>query len=468
MKWPGHLWVCLRGADDWRHVPAHVDCVCGAARSAVELDQGPVDRALRRGGSSFRATRAFHAAASLGAPGARHLAFDDLERDLGLSRMFRVHIDEPRRTREVLAELRALDAVERASVQTLAYAPLRLPSRPAAAAALTSAMWEPRLRVGADRALALEPGDPRVTVAVVDTGVSLRHPELAGRLLAGGFDTVDLGDGPLNEELELVGDSRERDATPDDETGHGSHVAGVIGARGLCIPPGLAGAASVLPMRVLAAARAMGDGGGQLLGVGALGDIDAGLKLAVDRGADVINMSFGTPADSVDPHAGRPHEEVVAYAAARGCVLVAAAGNSGSRADFYPAALPDVIAVGSMGADGRRSRFSTYGPHLALCAPGESVISTGVHLYRRSSGTSHAAPFVTGAAALLVARALRRGRRLSVEGVRRLLTESARQANGRRGFDVETGHGLLDAAGALRLLDEVLDAAGEDRREGSA
>jgi subtilisin family serine protease len=184
----------------------------------------------------------------------------------------------------------------------------------------------------------------------------------------------------------------------------------------------------------------------------------------VDLGADVINMSFGTAEGELEPGAPLPHIAAIRYAATYGCVLVAAAGNSGRLEKFYPAALPDVIAVTSVDRGGRRSSFSTYGSHCALAAPGEDIVSMGIRGYRMSSGTSHAAPFVSGAAALLVARARRAGRELNGGQVRDLLVASAAPLGG-GGFSPETGHGLLDAASALRRLDATLVA---DRSTGRA
>ena len=135
---------------------------------------------------------------------------------------------------------------------------------------------------------------------------------------------------------------------------------------------------------------------------------------------------------------------------------MAAAGNSGTLESFYPAAHEEVIAVGSASDAGERSAFSSHGDHLSLCAPGEGIVSAGLTGYRRSTGTSQAAPFVAGAAALMVSRARRRGRELDGATVRRVLTESARPLGG--GFDPETGHGLLDVPAALRRLDALLSA----------
>jgi subtilisin family serine protease len=305
----------------------------------------------------------------------------------------------------------------------------------------------PHRFVHAAEALAREPGDERVTVAVVDTGVSLGHSEFQRKLLSG-YDSVELGLGRISASTMLVGDSHGSDFSPSDDVGHGSHVAGVIGAQGWQVPRGVAGRSLLLPVRVLAGAKAEGDN--TVTGVGAIGDIDAGLKIACDLGADVINMSFGTPETALDPDGPSPHQSIVEYAARRGCVLVAAAGNSGTRERFFPAASQHVIAVGSAGADAYRSDFSTYGDHVAIAAPGEGIVSVGRRGYRRSTGTSHAAPFVAGAAALLVARARRRGERIDAERVRELLTRTATHSPSPAD---EVGAGVLDVAAALDALD---------------
>ncbi len=182
----------------------------------------------------------------------------------------------------------------------------------------------------------------------------------------------------------------------------------MIGAHGWGIPRGVGGRCLLLSIRVLAAARQPSGG---VVGIGDLTNIDAGMKVCVDLGADVINMSFGTAAADIDPHGPLPHAAIVRYASAANCVLVAASGNTGRKEVFYPAALPEVIAVGSVGAGGERSPFSTYGDHIALCAPGERIVSAGRDGYEEASGTSFAAPFVSGAAALLVSRARRADRR---------------------------------------------------------
>jgi subtilisin family serine protease len=446
MKRDGFLTLTLRSGVAAAAVPAHLDCLTGAGRPSPRLDGGRIDALVVRAADGARYRRIFHARRSLGRPGEQHVGYADDEEALGLSRSYQVELGRPEAAAYVREALRDLGTVERCDEQMLACAPFEapLPRRRITQAQALAA----QRRIRAPEALALEPGDPTVTVAVVDTGVVVGHPELQRRCMAG-YDTVDLGLGRLNDAMRLVGDSRGWDYNPYDEVGHGCLVAGIIGARGFRLPPGLAGLAMLLPIRVLAAARREA-AGARLVGVGALPDIDAGIKVAVDLGATVINMSLGSPRDEADPHAALPHQAVARYALARGCVLVAAAGNNGQRQDFYPAALPEVIGVGSVDALGQRSRFSTWGPQIALCAPGEGIVGVGRHGYQASSGTSFASPFVAGAAALLMARARRLGRPLDAAGVRRLLCSSAQRLPGPA---EEVGAGLLDCCAALQALD---------------
>src|SRR5262245_29839612 len=456
MRFDGHIQLTLKAGEAAPHVPNHLDHLLGACRPVGRLDGGQVDRALNSIGGGFRTLGVYTSRRNLGRVGEHHCGFDDLEEQLGLSRTYKVQIADAAQDQRVVDRLRELPNVETAVVQCLATAPLdgAHPSAEAAEATLKlnrADALRPHERIRAAEALEIEPGAESVSVGVVDTGVSPGHPEFQRRLLAG-YDTVNLGMGAANDQVTLVGDSRGLDFNPADEVNHGSHVAGVIGAQGWRIPRGVAGRCLILPIRVLAAAVFAHKR--KRSGVGALSDINAGLKVCVDLGAKVINMSFGTPESNLNHDDPRPHARVIRYAARYGCVLVAAIGNSGLEEKFYPAALPEVIAVGSVDEQGRRSAFSTYGSHIAVCAPGERVISAGRRGYLASSGTSHAAPFVAGLVALLVSRARRSRRELSGAEVKRLLIESARPLQG--GFNIQTGHGLLDAVAALQHLDRLL------------
>jgi subtilisin family serine protease len=453
----GHILLKLREGVETR-APVHLDVMDGAHRPGATVDgHGPVDRALLARTSGLRAKRSFHAARSLRNVGARHSQYDAEECALGLDRVLGVQVADPENTWNLVEDLRALDQVEWAMAEPLATAPLRRGrsrGQEMPAQAITAAAFE---RVGAAEALRIEPGSRSVAVAVIDTGVALEHREFARRLLTG-YDTVDLGMGLVAEGVSLVGDSLGRDFCARDETGHGSHVAGIIGARGLAMSPGIGGFSPLIPVRALAAARSGADG--PVFGVGGISDIDAAIKVAVDMGAKVLNMSFGTSGNVLDPFSEPPHADVMAYAEERRCICVAAMGNSGIEEDYFPAADPRCIAVGSMTLDGRRSDFSTTGRHIALCAPGEHVFSAGLAGYGESSGTSHAAPFVSGAVALLAARARARGHNLSGAEARMALCYSADGDTA----NPETGWGMLDIPAALALLDHMTLETLEDTR----
>ena len=444
-----HIVLTMRPGENPEHVPAHIDVLAGAARPVGHLDGGPVDRAVRNEGGAFRAAAVFHARKGLGHVGARGRGYDETEEQFGLSRTYRLEIADPKGVDPVIRRLRELRSIESAGPELLATAPAAtaVADRPT-----VDDISAPHELVGAPRALEMEPGDERVTVAVVDTGVALGHAEFQRKLLSG-YDAVELGLGRINPTLTLVGDSHGRDFSPSDDVGHGSHVAGIIGAQGWQVPPGLAGRSLLLPIRVLAGAQAADHFA--ITGVGAIADIDAGLKVALDLGAQVINMSFGTPASAVDPDAPRPHRSIIDYAAERGCVLVAAAGNSGLDELFYPAAFEPVIAVGSVSLSKTRSSFSTYGRHVDISAPGEDIVSVGRRGYRVSTGTSHAAPFVAGAAALLLSRARRTGRSLEPRVVAAVLRAGAGHSPSPSD---QVGAGVLDVPGALTELERVLTA----------
>jgi subtilisin family serine protease len=147
----------------------------------------------------------------------------------------------------------------------------------------------------------------------------------------------------------------------------------------------------------------------------------------------------------------------VAYALARGCVLVAASGNNGEETRYWPAAYPGVIAVGAADDKRRPTAFSTRGEHVSLCAPGERILTCGITGYQTGTGTSFAAPFVAATAALLCARAARRAVPIDGSIVEALLKQTAQPFAG--GAVAGCGAGILDAAAALVALDAFIDAS---------
>src|SRR5262249_33407877 len=189
--------------------------------------------------------------------------------------------------------------------------------------------------------------------------------------LRSGWDTVKLGSRELATGIQFIGDEQGEDDNVADEVGHGTSCAGIIGALGERIPPGVAGECSVLPMRVLGAAKMPGKR--DPVGLGGISDIDEGVKRAIDLGAKVLNMSFGTPESALDPHDPRPHEDVVRYGSARGCVMVAASGNDGAENRYLPAALDGVVAAGAGNPRGKPAALSPHRGHRANPGPRQTV-----------------------------------------------------------------------------------------------
>lgn len=452
---PTSLLVKMELGEAPEDAPAALDVYEHCHHPAHRLDGGPVDRILRRYAGAVRAAHLHCAACNQDRRGHRHCDFDDVEQLTGVARTFLIRVPGGTPVAEVCERLRQCPVVEAASPNYLTTLPMDAePALERPLATNDAAAWAPRRLVGLPEALAHEPGDPEVMIGLIDSGIASGHPELLGKMHAGGYDTVKLQASDVAPGVRLLGDYTGDDPEPyDDFVGHGMACAGIMAARGIAMPPGLAGACTVLPMRALGAAKLPN----KVLpvGLGALSDLDLSMTLAINHGAKVLNLSFGTSEDMLAPSSPRPHADTVRYAAARGCILVAASGNSGREERFWPAAHPEVIAVGSVDAAGHPSPFSTRGDHVALSAPGARILTTSLGSYQYATGTSFAAPQVAAAAALLVARAARQSRSLSAQDVRDCLTGSARPFPGGL-HHFGAGAGILDAAAALIHLDEML------------
>lgn len=266
------------------------------------------------------------------------------------------------RSATVIAALRSLRGVRYAQLDGRAYA----------TGTPNDEYWPQEwseVKTHAPQAWDLTTGSSSVVVAVVDTGVDAGQPDLAGRVLPG-YDFVN------------------GDADPNDDQGHGTAVAGVIGAAG-DNGFGVAGycwSCRILPVKVLGA-----DGSGFNSWVA------AGILWAVDHGAKVVNASLGSLSDDLTLTAAAQ------YAAQHGALVVAAAGNDGSAQLRYPAALPGVLSVGATDPTDMPYSFSNSG--AAVAAPGENV-TTGSHGgYVVFLGTSSAAPVVSGIAGLALSAA---------------------------------------------------------------
>ena len=451
---PRRLVLTLELGEVPDHLPSLREVRREGAAMATRIDGGPIDRLLAHHGGAARAVRLHSARITRherpGVPGGRR--FDDVEQLSGVARVLRVDVADDHRLDSLVQALAQVSQVEHVTPDWVCTTPFDAQPKAHAATVDPAAARRPRGLIRLPQALALQHGDPSVVIGLADTGVARRHAELARRLRRG-FDTVDIDAATLGD-LTLVGDNAGRDEDPDDEVGHGSACAGILRASGTGMPSGGAGLCGLTPVRVLGAALQ----GEKRVGVGALANIDAGMKRLIDLGVQVINMSFGTPELALGVDDPRPHAEVVRYAFARGALLVAASGNSGNVERYYPAAHDGVIAVGATDDSLTPCSFSTRGAHVALCAPGRDIWTCGLGGYDCVSGTSFAAPFVAAVCALMVAHAESRAWPLDPPTTREILVESARPFASSAGSE-GCGTGVLDAFAALTSLDRRIDAA---------
>lgn len=260
-----------------------------------------------------------------------------------------------------------------------------------------------------------------ITVAVVDTGIDLDHPDLEANLVTG--------------QSFVTGTS-----SADDDAGHGTHVAGIIAAvnnNGGII--GVAPAANLMSVKVL-----------NSQGSGSISDVADGIIWAADNGADVINLSLGTVSNSATLKAA------VVYAYEQGVLVVAAGGNCGDSSyasngcsyqdqPVYPGAYTTVLAVASTDSSDNQSSFSNQGSYIDIAAPGSTIYSTyPSSSYTTMSGTSMATPHVAGLAALVWSQ----DSDLTHEEVAAQIKNTAEDL-GSSGWDQQFGYGRIDAAAAM-------------------
>jgi subtilisin family serine protease len=286
----------------------------------------------------------------------------EVEQQIPSLRTFLVRV-APGRQDAAVRELRSSAAIARAGPDIVSHL---LDTNP------NDSQWPAQsgLRVvGLPRAWDLSRGSSRLVVAVIDTGVDPAQPDLRGALVRGA-NFVDPSE------------------APNDDHGHGTAVAGVIAARANN-REGMAGVCwfcLVMPVKVLGS-----DGSGDDT------RIAAGIVWAVDSGARVLNLSLGGPGHSPELDAA------LAYATAKGALVVAAAGNSGTTVPFFPAADGNVLSVAATKNDDHAYSWSNYGSWVDVAAPGCNVAPLRASGYGLFCGTSSATPIVSGLAALAFA-----------------------------------------------------------------
>ncbi|MEM1312112.1 MAG: S8 family serine peptidase [Patescibacteria group bacterium] len=281
-----------------------------------------------------------------------------------------------------------------------------------------------------------------IKIAIIDSGVDYNHPDLAANIdlkdpalgiVAGNINGYNYCNG--------VGCVDPKNEDPMDNHGHGTSVAGVaagvgqnsLGATGVCPK------CKIMPIKVIDS-TSFGD----------VMTISAGIYYAIDNGARVINLSLaagGMTSNFIST--------AIAEAISKNIIVVSAAGNCGTEnfsknicnfqnQPVFPANIPDVIAVGSINAQGQKSTYSNVNDYVFVGAPGEGIITTCLkNPYCSMGGTSAAAPFVAGIAGLL----LSHNPNLNVHSIKNILSNGAKDL-GELGKDTSTGFGIpnLDSA----------------------
>jgi serine protease len=367
---------------------------------------------------------------AVGASRARHSAFGD---------RYLVGLPDGLSVPQAVSRFASLPGVEYAEPNGFARAHFRPNDR------LFASQWHLRL-LNAERTWDIQRGDPSVVVAVLDTGVAYedfgpfrKAPDWGGTPFSPGFNV-------------LTGS-----AHANDDNFHGTHVASVIaeatdnteGASGLCFR------CAILPVKVL-----------DHKGTGSFFDVAEGVDFAASRGARVVNMSLGGPSSS------QTLRQAVDRAVAAGAVVVASAGNDGASTVEFPAALPNVIAVGAVDGRKQRAPYSNFGAEIDVVAPGgdldrdddgdgrpdgilqQTFDPMTAALFGRYddfayffvSGTSQAAPQVSALAALLVRQGIG-----SPAAVKAAIERTAEDL-GTPGRDDTFGHGLIRPERALSGL----------------
>jgi thermitase len=274
-----------------------------------------------------------------------------------------------------------------------------------------------------------------VIIAVIDSGVNYAHPDLQANMWKSpqgsyGYDFFN------------------RDGDPKDDNGHGTHVAGIIGAvrnNGLGISGVMGSKVKIMAVKTLGAS-----------GSGSTTEIINGMNYAIENGAQVINLSLGSRGEN----AGL--KRALQNAVSHGVIVLAAAGNDGERMTatnfFSPGSygrdISGVISVGSFDSRGQRSSFSNYGyDYVEISAPGSGIYSTYLNSYRSLSGTSMATPAVAGAAGLAIGLLRSRGISTSPATLERLLKQSSAKSSGLSGT-FESGN-MLSLSGLAALIQSL-------------
>lgn len=281
--------------------------------------------------------------------------------------------------------------------------------------------------IGMEPTWEISRGSSDLVVAIVDTGIDLGHPEFAGKLVDG-YNVLD------------------GSSSPEDDNGHGTHVAGVIAAKtnnndGIA---GMSWNSKLMPIKAVGAD-----------GSGSAADIAEGIYWATDHGADVINLSVGNYTSSAALLAA------CRYAFDHDVVLVAASGNDATDQPSYPAAYDEVLAVAAVDHRRERADFSNFGDYVDVAAPGVDIPSTYIYSdYASLSGTSMACPHVAALASLIRSVQPQMKNTDVMEHIRKSAVDL-----GAPGHDALYGYGMIHAEQALGQLAQAKPPKAQKREE---
>ena len=329
--------------------------------------------------------------------------------------------------REVLAQLRSgldgqLESAEFARLYHKSYTPNDPDFQQSMS--VNGPQWGLKM-VGCEEAWDVTRGVASVRIAVCDTGVRLSHEELRSQVLVPSEEFP-------GENLDIVN----IDNTVEDNDGHGTFIAGLVAAEqdNSRTITGVAPLCEVIPIKIAEG------------GVTSDYMMAQGVSLAVELGAQVVNLSWGGPQGS------STMQNLVDSTYRAGSLLVVAAGNEGITGPAYPAFYDNCLTVGSTNAFNQRSNFSNYGDYVDIAAPGEwlkSCKQTGDSIYEpNGAGTSYAAPIVAAAAGLLWSY----NPQLTVDEVREKLVSTTAPTEG---FSTSNPVGRLDIPAALATIESL-------------
>ncbi|KZL92910.1 S8 family peptidase [Clostridium magnum] len=272
----------------------------------------------------------------------------------------------------------------------------------------------------ADKAWPLINQKREVKVAVLDTGIDYTHPDLKNRvLLDKGYNFID----------------NSYDAM--DDNGHGTHVSGIIAAEANN-KIGISGIVGNLDVKIIPVKVLDENGEGEE------NNVARGIVYAVDKGADIVNLSFGIKSKS------RLIADAINYAKSKGVFVVAASGNDNENSDNYSPAGDGAFAVAAMNYNYKKAYFSDYGNSIKVAAPGVKILSTVPGGYEAWDGTSMAAPVVSGIAAMVKSE----NPLLSSSQIEDILDSTAKDIM-YKGKDQQSGYGLIDAYSAIKKVKEL-------------